>query len=269
MPVIDHVPFAANDHDAAVKRFENAGLPTTYGGRHPEQGTEMSMVVLPDGSYLEIIAPAEDADDPGYWPDHLAADAGPCAWCVDSGSVHATCQRAITQDIEVHGPLRGTRDTPAGERAEWDMAYLGPRDDGLLPFTIADRTPREFRVPDSDLYGAPISGISHVVIAVPDLDAASRTLTRLYRFPEPRTGHDDYYGDLAVFPGENVVLAEPARGPLDDRVDAFGAVPATVLLGGDVDGARHSYSLGDATTILDSRVRYVDGFDRELAVVDR
>lgn len=269
MPVIDHVPFAASDHDAAVKRFENAGLPTTYGGRHTDAGTEMSMVVLPDGSYLEIIAPSDDDADPDYWPTHLAADAGPCAWCVDGGSVHAQCQRAISQDIEVHGPTRGVRDTPTGERAEWDMAYLGPQDDGLLPFVVADRTPREFRVPDSDLYGAPISGISHVILAVPDLDEATDQLTRLYRFPTPRHDYDERLGDVAVFPGENVALAEPEHGPLAERVDTFGACPVTVLLGGDVDAARHAYSLGESTQLLDSRVRYVDGFDRQLGVVDR
>ncbi|MUV61302.1 VOC family protein, partial [Halobacterium sp. CBA1126] len=125
-PVIDHVPFAASDLDALVDRFEAAGFDPTYGGEHPDAGTEMAALVLPDGSYLELVAPTREDHD--RWQAHFdAADpvAGPCDWCVETGSVHAECQRVIDHDVTVHGPVRGRRERPDGTVVEWDHAVLG------------------------------------------------------------------------------------------------------------------------------------------------
>ena len=269
-PVIDHVPFAASNLEALVDRFETAGFDPEYGGEHPGAGTEMAALVLPDGSYLELVAPTRD--DPDRWaPFFAAADplAGPTAWCVETGSVHGECQRVIDHDVEVHGPIRGRRERPDGSVVEWDHAFLGASDDHLLPFLVSDRTPREYRVPDSDLYGAPISGISMVVLATDDLDAAVERFSRLYRFPTPERDYDDEYGELACFPGQDIVLCEPADGWLRDRVDRFGACPASVLLTADIDRARHQHPLDGGREWFGRRVRFMEGLDGYLGVVSR
>jgi len=111
---------------------------------------------------------------------------GPSDWCVESGSVHAECQRLIDHDVEVHGPSRGSRERPDGTVVEWDNAFLGPPDEHLLPFVVSDRTPREYRVPDSELYGSPVSGIAWVVLATDDMERTVDRFERLYRFP-PRS----------------------------------------------------------------------------------
>jgi len=122
-PVIDHVPFAGASLDALVERFETAGFDPDYGGEHPGAGTEMSMLVFPDGSYVELVAPTRPKT--AWWGAFFdAADplAGPSDWCVETGSVHAECQRLIDHDVEVHGPSRGRRErrriTPKGRAPE-------------------------------------------------------------------------------------------------------------------------------------------------------
>jgi hypothetical protein len=269
-PVIDHVPFAASDLTAIVESFESAGFDPDYGGEHPDAGTEMAALVLPDGSYLELVAPTRS--DPAWWGEFFEYGdplGGPSDWCVESGSVHAECQRLIDHDVEVHGPSRGSRERPDGTVVEWDNAFLGPPDEHLLPFVVSDRTPREYRVPDSELYGSPVSGIAWVVLATDDMERTVDRFERLYRFPSPEYDYDDEYGDLACFPGQDVVLCEPDGGRVADRVAEFGPCPATVLLSADVDDARHQHPLGDGREWFGRRVRFVEGLDGYLGLVAR
>lgn len=267
-PVLDHVPFAVSDLGRAVDRFERVGLSPSYGGTHGDGTTEMALLPLPDGSYLELIAPT-GTGEPGFWPEALEADAGPCAWCVQTGSVHGELQRLVSHDVRVDGPHRASRSRPDGTDVEWDMAFLGPDDDEVLPFLIADRTPREYRVPDSDLYGSPLSGIGWVVIVVEDLEAATDLFARLYRLPAPRTDVDPQFGDLAWFPEQGFVLAAPTDGPLADRLSDLGPGPAAVLLSAEMDPARRRYPLDDGRSWFDRRVAFFDGFDHRLGVVSR
>lgn len=269
-PVVDHVPFAADDLEPGVDRFESAGLPVAAGGSHPDAGTENALVPFPDGSYLEIIAPTDD--DPDLWGEFFhRADplAGPCAWIVETGSVHSECQRLIEHEVEIHGPSSGSRERPDGKTVEWDFSLLGPQDDHLLPILLADRTPRSRRVPDSSLYGSPLSGIDRVVLGVDSLTDSVEYFQRLYRLPTPDEGYDQTFGEVAWFPGQDIVLAEPVDGPMRSRVDTYGPTPLCVLLTGDLDDASHQFPLGDRRDWLGHRVRFFSGFDHQLGVVSR
>jgi hypothetical protein len=269
-PVVDHVPFAVADLEAGIERFEAIGLRPERGGMHPDAGTEMAQIVLPDGSYLECIAPTEPR--PRFWGPYFERAepwAGPCGWCVETGSVHAECQRLIDHDVTVHGPMSGRRTRPDGTAVEWDAAFLGEDTDQLLPFLIADRTPRSRRVPDSTLHGGPLSGIARVVLGVQELSAAVERLRRLYRLPTPEYDVDTHFGELAWFPGQDLLICAPEDGPVRARVDTYGPGPVAVLLGGDLDEAVHQYPLSDGREWLGRRVRFVEGFDHQLGVIDR
>ena len=269
-PVIDHVPFAATDLDAIVDRFESAGFDPTYGGEHPDAGTEMAALVLPNGSYLELVAPTRE--NPAWWSDFFDYGdplAGPTDWCVETGSVHAECQRVIDYDIEVHGPSYGRRERPDGTLVEWDNAFLGPMDQHLLPFVVSDRTPREYRVPDSELYGSPVSGIAWVVLATDDIDDTVERFQRLYRFPTPDYDYDDEFGDIACFPGQDVVICEPDGGRVADRVDTFGPCPVAVLLTADIDDARHRHPVDGGREWFGRRIRFVEGLGGYLGLAER
>lgn len=267
-PVVDHVPFAVQDLDEAIDRFERVGLSPTYGGEHGDGTTEMAILSLPDGSYIELIAPT-GRGEPGFWPEALERGAGPCAWCVQTGSVHAEVKRYVDNEVRIDGPHHTSRERPDGTTVEWDMAFLGPDDGELLPFLIADRTPREYRVPDSELYGSPLSGIGWVVLLVDDLADAIDTFSRLYRLPGPRTEFDPRFGDLAWFPEQSFVLAAPSGGEMAARLERLGPGPGAVLLSGEVDPAKRQYPLSDGRSWFGRRVAFVDGFDGQLGVVGR
>ncbi|MFW6003160.1 MAG: VOC family protein [Halanaeroarchaeum sp.] len=267
-PVVDHVPVAVRDLDAAIARFERVGLPPQYGGTHGDGTTEMALLPLPDGSYVELIASTGEGE-PGFWPAALEAGIGPCAWCVQAGSVHNELQRFITHDVRVDGPQRASRDRPDGRHVEWDMGFLGPDDREVLPFLIADRTPREYRVPDSDLYGSPLSGIGWVVIAVSDLDASVEQFARLYRLPEPETDVDTHFGEMAWFPEQAFVLVEPTVDPLLSRLESYGAGPVAVFLSAEMDRATEQFPLTGARSLFDRRLAFLEGFDDQVGLVSR
>lgn len=263
---IDHVPFAAASLESATEKFDQLGIPTQYGGKHPDAGTEMALIPLPDGTYIEVIAPIRD--DPDYWPEFLAADAGPCSWCVRSEQVHAECQRIIEHDVQVSGPIRGSRERPDGVLVEWDHAFIGGPDDHTFPFVVTDRTPQAYRIPDSELHSSPISGIGSVVLAVSDIAAVTDRFLDLYRLPRPTRDTDSFFGDIVEFPGHTVHLASPGNGPLTDRLERFGDAPAAILLEGDIDEARSEYPLGNGTTWFGRTVAFFDGFDRQLGIIE-
>lgn len=269
-PVVDHVPFAVEDLEAGIERFEAVGIRPEPGGSHPEAGTEMAQIVLPDGSYLELLAPSEA--EPAWWQRYFdRADpwAGPCGWCVETGSVHAECQRLIDHDVTVHGPTTGHRTRPDGTRVEWDAAFLGEDTEQFLPFLIADRTPRSRRVPDSTLYGGPISGIDRVVLGVDEMAPAVERLRRLYRLPSPEYDVDERFGEVAWFPGQDILLSAPDDGPVASRIETFGAGPVAVLLSADIDQAIHRYPLSEGRAWRDRRVRFLEGFEHQIGLVDR
>ncbi|MDS0294734.1 VOC family protein [Halogeometricum luteum] len=277
MLTIDHVAFAGLDLDDLRAVAETVGLPTTYGGPHGTGTTHMAVVGLPDGSYLELVAPTEGTDpaDAGFWPAHLAADAGPAGWCLDASDAAKSAKSAIDRGVRVDGPHEASRTRPDGTRVEWDMCFEGPDGDERLPFVVADRTPRSYRTtPDPDLRDSPLLGTAAVVLAVEDADASVDLLARRHRLPTP-VDADGPFDRLRVCPGAPVALAEAGTdGALRERIETVGEGPCAYLLGvDDFEAARERFSLGDPFAFGQTR-RRAAWFDHErfagrLGVVER
>jgi len=260
-PVIDHVPIAWSDLDEIEDSFRDIGFDPEYGGVHADGSTEMSTIGFPDGSYIELIAPTGDGE-PGFWPDALKNDLGPCAWCVEVPSVHSECQRMIEQDVAVHGPIQNGRDLADGGRAEWDQAFFGTDDErNTYPFIISDRTPRDDRIsPDDTLLGGPYSGIGAVIVAVEDLDAAVAEFERIYRFPSAVYDEAPVFGaSLATFPGQDLVLAEPHEdSDLAERLAEHGERPCACLIDASVSEAKNRYDFQAGHDWFGRRVAFYD-----------
>lgn len=63
---IDHVIYGTRDLDIAVARIEAAlGLPAVAGGRHEGLGTHNRIVPLSDGSFIELLAVADEQEAKG------------------------------------------------------------------------------------------------------------------------------------------------------------------------------------------------------------
>lgn len=274
---LDHVALARRDHDAAVEELTTAGFIPRFGGVHADGTTQMSLVAFRDGGYLELVAPTE-ATRPGEtvrWPDHIADDAGPCAWCVAHDDIRAAAKRYIDAGEPVEGPRVGGRGRPDGVRIEWDELFVGsPADRHALPFGISDRTPRERRVPPAWAHDGPAGGLERVVVAVPELDPWVERFRRLYRLPAPELTDDTRLdATVAPFPGAPVALAEPAgaSSPLAARLDRYPPGPCAVLLGAeDYGDAAAAYDLADGGEWGGRRVGWTETFDgRSLGVLER
>lgn len=253
---IDHVAFAWADLDTVVGAFEDVGLTPEYGGVHATGTTHMSLLGFADGSYLELLSttPESRPEEAGFWPEHIAASAGPAAWCIGVDDTRAWAKQCIDAGLPVDGPKTAGRERDDGRRVEWDMVFVGDDTERELhPFAITDRTPRERRVtPTESVADGPLTGIAEVVLAVSDLDHAVETFRRVYRFPTPeRWTDDDFEATLASVPGQPVTLAEPVDETswLVDRLREVGTGPCAYLLGtDDFDAARSEYEMSPPTT---------------------
>jgi hypothetical protein len=270
---LDHVTVAGRSLDSLDAALSGVGLDPTYGGTHSNGVTHMSTLSFPDGTYLECISTREAGAASPWWDAHIRADAGPCAWCVrvpDAAEAAATFEdRGVTVD----GPHEFARERPDGTRLAWELVYLGDGDPGgVLPFCIADTTPREERVGEP-LTGTGLAGIDSVVVGVADLDRATARLRAAFDLAAPVQGESERLdATVADFPDAPVALAAPRdSGWLADRLETVGASPCAFLFEADA-GAAERYPVAATEPWGDGEAVWVEpgavGGIRHLGLVE-
>jgi hypothetical protein len=245
---IDHVTVAGADIRKLQAGLRAIGIPSVYGGAHSNHTTEMALVSLPDGSYLELMALVPHADprrvEEHVWAGFLKDDAGPCAWALRETDLPGEVQRLKAAGVEVSAPAASGRERPDGVRLNWETSDVGPERRGtFFPFLIHDLTPRDQRAfplgkPGTEDFGS----VTRVVIAVHDLDRAIERYRQAYALAAPARQEDRGFGArLAVFQGTPVVLAQPIDRAswLAARLERFGDAPCAFIL-----GARQKLPLG-------------------------
>ena len=270
---VDHVTVAGRDVRAMQRALEAAGLKSEYGGPHSNHATEMALTSFPDGSYLELIAIQPQADPKAVatheWHKFMEGDAGPTAWAVRPADLGREVERLHAAGINVSQPEKSGRKRPDGVQLDWETAQIGPGRGTFFPFLIHDFTPRERRAyPSGKPTTTQWAGITKVVIAVNDLDAAIRQFQRAYALPEPERQDDPNFGaKLAWFRGTPVVLAMPlsSKSWLDARIRQFGEAPAAFIVqssGGMIGAGPPSMWFGKPVIWADSsRLGWHLGFE--------
>jgi len=242
---IDHVTIAGTDLKKMQHDLSAVGINTVYGGAHNNHATEMALVSFPDGSYMELIAIQPKADahavDQHPWSKFMQGNAGPCAWAVRVKDVTAEVKRLSAAGVAVSTPARSGRLRPDGVKLDWETAQVGSEPNGtFFPFLIHDFTPREQRAfPDKKPGTKDFTGVTKVVIAVNDLDAAVKRFAKAYDLPRPIKQVDPGFGaHLAQLGGTPVVLAQPlgSQSWLRTRIDQFGEGPCAFVLGAKKPG---------------------------------
>ncbi|MBI4419947.1 MAG: VOC family protein [Gemmatimonadetes bacterium] len=232
---IDHVTTAGSDLGRMQRAFADAGLTTDYGGLHSNGITHMAMLGFDDGSYVELISTLRSGLRAPWWPDQIARNGGPCAWCVHVPSLGTECERLRGAGVPVQGPTAYHRDRPDGQRVEWELAVLGAGQPGaVLPFLIRDRTPRALRVrPSASVSGTELTGVASVVIGVRDLAWSTALFEQVYGWTPRETRPEPALGATVVHLRHTpIALAAPirARGWLAARLRQFGESPVAFLL---------------------------------------
>lgn len=231
--------------------FAALGVETEYGGPHSNGITHMALLGFDDGSYLELVSTLEAGVRSPIWDRQIRLDAGPTAWALRVEDVAEETARLRAVGHPVEGPVRYDRRRPDGIRPEWEMAFPGGEEarasPGVrIPFFLADRTPRSYRVrPSPGVSGTELTGVAAVVCGVRDPATSVREFRGLYGLPAPREIGDETLGSrLLGFDGAPVILASPHRTGAADRsrdatswlarrLAAFGDLPCAFLIGSD------------------------------------
>ncbi|MEV5892267.1 VOC family protein [Nonomuraea fuscirosea] len=173
--ILDHLVYATPDLDATAAELERLlGVRPAEGGRHPGFGTRNRLLGLGGRSYLEIIGPDPEQDDPAgprpFGIDGLRA-AGLAGWALAVADIDAVTARAREQGYDPGDPQDMSRRTPSGELLSW---RLTPPDrvghGGLVPFLIdwgSTRHPAD---------GLPVVELVSVAAVHPDPEAVRRDL---------------------------------------------------------------------------------------------
>lgn len=264
LPTVDHGVVAGSALDDLAAAFAAAGLAAEYGGEHADGVTHNHTLGFADGSYFELISTVEPGAESPMWNEAISGNAGPCAWALPTTDIEAETARISGLGVPVQGPHHRSRRRPDGVLVEWDRTDVGEALGATLPFLVADRTPREYRITESEsAAGTGITGIAEVVVCVPALDWIERFRSFFEADRPERTHHERFGAELARFADAPVTLAAPSEGDtgawLAERLDRFGPLPCAYLLGSeDIDATAERVDLGESDAWFDDEVRWID-----------
>lgn len=239
---IDHVTLAHSDLSVLRSCLASIGLPSIAGGTHSNGVTHMALVPFEDGSYLELISTLEPGATSPWWDAAIRTYAGACAWSLRASDLESETERLRELGVQVSGPKRMSRETPAGPRATWSLTFLGGGEPGSrLPFLIEDETPRAIRVPNPqpDVLAA---GVSRVIVAIDDLDAASEEHERVFGLRPVRVSESDFLdARILTFEDAPYALAIPRSVDswLAQRVRELGSGPCAFVFEARRDALQH------------------------------
>jgi len=246
-PRLDHVVVVVSPLADAVAAFTSAGFTVTPGGRHDALPTENALVCFADGTYLELLATRESATraelralrGSSGWERHLkgvsavarrllpslAGPDGVADWAFCGEPLPRRAAALRSAGVRAAGPVRMRRERPDGERLEWEL--LLP-ETPLHPFWIADRTPRERRVPGdtrATTHANGARGIAAVRVRAPSVPAAALELgDALGLLPRVEAGVT-----VLAWPGGRVEMLEGEPvGACGVTVEHCAPVPAAV-----------------------------------------
>jgi hypothetical protein len=162
-------------------------------------------------------------------------------------------------DVEEIG--RKSRETPAGNLAEWEMVDVdGELGSSRIPILITDITPREHRIQRTEsVAGSELTQVGAVLVAVENLKETIELFKRAFDMDDPELSEDEALGmQMAHFPGTAVILAAPLRNSwLTDRLEEFGEGPGAFLLGSkDITRSLSDRPLEEETSWFNRRVAW-------------
>lgn len=174
-PAIDHIIILLPYKDIVnPPEWLTQHFTISPGGRHGDNKTENKLIILKDGSYIELIAFIDD--DPerrtGHWWDK---EFGIVDFALTTQNEHfdpAVNERlkSLGTDITYRDPQRGGRTQPNGVQMEWEVTFPTNTPRGSVPFWCHDVTERDRRVPVSETsttHPSGVTGVGAIIIRPP------------------------------------------------------------------------------------------------------
>ena len=137
---LDHLVYAVPELSTGVDELETRfGVQALPGGPHPGRGTRNHLLSLSGSSYLEIIGPDPEQEEPGRSRPFGIDDLGRgrlVTWAIHRGDLEGAAARARVAGYDPGKVLSMSRQAPGG-LLEWRLTLSPEREaGGIVPFLI-------------------------------------------------------------------------------------------------------------------------------------
>ncbi len=177
---IDHIVIAGANLDSLTATFKSLGFTVVGGGKHPI-GSYNTLIGLQDGAYIELLSFYEHSPKHYWWDAVHSRGGGLIDFCMQTDDIRGDYAVFAEQGVEM-SPLVGlSRVRVDGYQLAWLNNEIYGDYQGLIPFIIEDKTPREERVPKETRHPNGVIGIDAITLVAHDLDLARRILSTALR----------------------------------------------------------------------------------------
>ncbi|MFN8379233.1 MAG: VOC family protein [Anaerolineae bacterium] len=178
---LDHVVISVRNLADATADYERLGFTVMRGGTHPGGWTHNALIGLPDGSYLELLAPTDvrflqdaEALSARNFLFALAPGEGTVGLALVTEDLNSAVAAMRGRGLAIDPPRPGGRTRYDSVRLEWRIAM---QERAMLPFFIQDVTPRSLRVPSEPAmvrHANQVTGVVEVILRTTDVDRWTR-----------------------------------------------------------------------------------------------
>ena len=172
---IDHIVIAVPALKAAIETYHRLGFTVVEGGRHPV-GSHNALIAFEDGAYIELLAFYEECPEHIWWDLLHERGGGLIDFCMATDDIEADYQAFRRQGVDMDDLVELGRQRPDGYELTWINNKVYGEYQGLIPFIIEDKTPRDERVPKDTKHANGVTGIHGVSLACADVDLPGRIM---------------------------------------------------------------------------------------------
>lgn len=178
LKAIDHLVIAVHDLEAASERYRDLGFTVSPGGKHPTASYN-SLIGFQDGSYIELLSFYEDSPEHPWWDLLHERGGGLIDFCMQTDDIRADYAKLQAAGVTMSDLTDLSRVRPDGYELAWVNNKVTGVYQGLVPFIIEDKTPREERVPKERTHNNGAVGIHTLTLVASDLDLVQKIYTPL------------------------------------------------------------------------------------------
>ena len=172
---IDHIVIAVPALEAAIESYRRLGFTVVEGGRHPV-GSHNALIAFEDGAYIELLAFYEDSPEHIWWDLLHERGGGLIDFCMATDDIEADYRAFRQQGVDMDDLVELGRQRPDGYELTWINNKVYGEYQGLIPFIIEDKTPRDERVPKDTDHANGVTGIHCLSLACADVDLPGRIM---------------------------------------------------------------------------------------------
>ena len=134
---LDHVIVGVADLEHGIEELtRRTGVAPAVGGRHPGRGTRNALLSLGPRTYLELLAPSDEADEKTRSSFAPFTEPRPMGWAIGTTDLDQIARQLRSRGMPTSDPVDGSRLRPDGGVLKWRTAEPSELHAELKPFFI-------------------------------------------------------------------------------------------------------------------------------------